>query len=380
MRLLRFGILVALSSLILTACGGQLSAEAIMDRMQQARDNLQRAHAIADVAVTTPERSGTARIEGWIEKTGETDSGGKPVARMRINVLEASEPELVNAEFVTDGDTFWMYNPGHNTVLTGNQNDLKRNEFGAQDPAMQMLRMQEMLQQILDGSDVTVESQSEDVAGRTTRKVSLRPRAETNEALQLGSLITTYLWIDQQTDLPVKVLIEAGSQGTVEATATTLDLDQPIDTALFQFTPPAGAKVVNAGELARRIQPERTTIDAAREQVSFTLLVPSALPEGVQMEDVQIMRMRGESVIQYYGGEANFSLVQSAGDIPNSDPSGVTGLERQQVDVRGHAAELLTAPGPDGGTFVRWSENGVNIVIAGTLSPEEAIAFAESLE
>jgi hypothetical protein len=256
---------------------------------------------------------------------------------------------------------------------------VKRDDLGAQDQTMQMLRIQEMLQRLIDGSNVTVESQNEQVAGRTTWKVRLQPKEETNQELQLGSLITTYLWIDQQSDLPVKASIDAGSQGSLEATATTLDLNQPVTADRFQFTPPAGAKVVNVKDLAKRFQPERTTLDGARKAASFPVLAPASLPGGVKLEDVQVTRMRGETVIQYYGGAVNFGLVQSQGDAPG-DSAPPPGAKVQQVTVRGQNAELITASGNEASTFLRWKENGITYAIAGTLSPEQATAVAESLK
>ena len=136
MRVLRFGIVLSLVSLLLAACGTQLTAEQIMDRMEQARANLQTAHVVADVAITSPEENGTVQVEGWAEKTEQTDANGQPVSRLRANVLQASEADLVGTQFVSDGSTFWLYNPSKNTVLTGSQSDLKRDDLGGQDSTM----------------------------------------------------------------------------------------------------------------------------------------------------------------------------------------------------------------------------------------------------
>lgn len=379
MRIFRWGMMLAITSLLLAACGTQLTAEQIMDRMEQARANLQTAHVVADVAMTSPNENATVQVEGWAEKTGQTDAAGKPVARLRVNVLNSSEADLAGTQFVSDGTTFWVYNPEQNKVLTGKQSDLERDELGGQDPTMQMLQLQETLQGLLDDSNVVVESQDEEVAGRTTWKVRLQPKAETQEELQLGSLITTYLWIDQATDLPVKALLEAGSQGTVEATATTLDLNQPVDAAQFQFSPPAGAEVVDVATLADRFQPDSTTLDGAKSEASFPVLAPATLPDGVQLEDVQLMPMGGETVLQFYGGAANFTIVQSQGDAPG-EQAAPADADVQQVTVRGQQAELITASGEEGGTVLRWSENGISFVIAGTLTPDQATALAETLQ
>lgn len=381
MRLLRLGSLVALLGLLLAACApGQVTADEIMQRMEAARNNLTTAHAIADVALDTPERSGTFSVEAWTQKTDKTDAAGKPIAKLRAKVLQASEADLVGTEFVNDGETFWLYSPKENKVVTGKLSEIKGGDVGAQDPTAQMMQMQEMLQQIIDGSDVAIENQSEQIAGRDTWKIKLTPKPETQQQLQLGSVIATNLWVDKQSDLPVKALIDAKDLGKVEATATTLELNQPIADSTFAFTPPAGAEVVNAADLAKQARPQTTTLDDARTQVSFPLLAPASLPDGVQLDEVQVLPMRGETVIQNFSGAVNFSLVQGQGGFPDQDRTPM-GAQSQAVKVRGQDATLITGgTGAEQGTLLRWQENGVTIVIAGTLSAEQATALAESLK
>ncbi|HEX6293221.1 MAG TPA: DUF2092 domain-containing protein [Herpetosiphonaceae bacterium] len=380
MRILRIGSLVGLLGLLLAACAPQeVTADEIMRRMEAARNNLKTAHVIADVSLTTPERNGSFTVEAWAEKTDQTDAAGKPIGKLHAKVLNASEQDVVGSEFVSDGDTFWLYHPKANKVITGKRSDLKQGQAGAADPAAQMLRMQEMLQQLIDGSNVTIENRSEQVAGRDTWKIRLTPKPETQQQLQLGNVIDTTLWVDKQSDLPVKALIDAKDLGRLEATATTLDLNQPIDGDHFSFTPPAGADVINAAEIAKKARPQATTLDEARTQASFPVLAPATLPDGVQLDEVQLLNMRGETVIQNYSGTINFSLVQGKGRFPG-EGSMPDGAQTQQVTVRGQSATLITGGGAQQGTLLRWQEQGVTIVIAGTLTPDEASRIAESLK
>jgi outer membrane lipoprotein-sorting protein len=380
MRILRIGSLLALIGLLLAACAPrEVTADEIMRRMEAARNNLQSAHVIADLSLTSPERSGTFSIEGWVKKTGQTDAAGKPIAKVRAKVLSANEQDLVNTEFVSDGDTFWLYTPKANKVITGKRSELKQGQTGAADPAAQMLRMQEMLQQLIDGSNVTIENRSEQVAGRDTWKIRLTPKPETQQQLQLGNVIDTTLWVDKQSDLPVKALIDAKDLGKLDATVKTLDLNQPITDDRFTFTPPAGAEVINAAEIAKKARPQTTTLDDARKQASFPVLAPDALPGGVQLDEVQLLNLRGETVIQNYSGAINFSLVQGKGRFPG-DERQPAGAQTQQLQVRGQSATLITGGPGQQGTFLRWQENGVTVVIAGTLTPDEASRIAESLK
>jgi outer membrane lipoprotein-sorting protein len=380
MRILRIGSLVTMLGLLLAACAPrEVTADEIMRRMETARNNLQTAHTIANLSLTSPDRSGTFSVEGWTKKTGQTDAAGKPITKSRAKVLSASEQNVVNTEFVSDGDTFWLYVPSANKVITGKRSEMKRGEIGTADPAAQMLRMQEMLQQLIDGSNVTIENRSEQVAGRNTWKIRLTPKPETQQQLQLGNVIDTTLWVDQRSDLPVKALIDAKDLGRLEATLTTLDLNQPIADDRFTFTPPTGAEVINAAEIAKKARPQTTSLDDARKQASFPVLAPETLPSGVQLDEVQLLNLRGETVIQNYSGAINFSLVQGKGGLPG-DERQPTGAQTQQVQVRGQSATLITGGQDQQGTFLRWQENGVTLVIAGTLTPDQASQIAESLK
>lgn len=380
MRMLRLGSLLAMIGLLLAACAPrEVTADEIMRRMETARNNLQTAHVIADVSLTSPERSGNFSVEAWTKKTGQTDAAGKPIGKLRAKVLSAAEQDLIDTEFVSDGETFWLYTPKANKVITGKRSDLKPGQAGAADPAAQMMQMQEMLQQLIDGANVTIENQSEQIAGRDTWKIRLTPKPETQQQLQLGNVIDTTLWVDKQSDLPVKALLDAKDLGKLEATATTLDLNQTIADDRFTFTPPAGAEVINAADIAKNARPQTITLDDARKAASFTVLAPATLPNGVQLDEVQQLNMRGETVIQNYSGAINFSLVQSKGGFPGAERQ-PAGAQMQQVQVRGQSASLITGNGAQQGTFLRWQESGVTIVIAGTLTPEEATAIAESLK
>jgi outer membrane lipoprotein-sorting protein len=390
MRIIRLGALLAMLGLLMVACApSDVTADEIMQRMQKARDMLNTAHAVADVTLDSPsqpERSGSFTIESWTKKTDKTDAAGKPITKLRAKVLNASGgdadqvAEMIGTEFVNDGETFWLYTPKGNKVVTGKLSELKNGDVSAQDPTAQMMQMQQQLQQLIDGSNVVIQNKSEQVAGRETWKIKLTPKPETQQTLQLGSMIDTNLWVDKGSDLPVKALIDAKDLGKVEATATTLDLNQPIADAVFTFTPPAGATIINAADIAKKARPQTTTLDNARKQVSFTVLTPSTLPSGVQLDEVQVLNMRGETVVQNYSGTASFSVVQGKGGFPGAD-SVPDGAQATQVKVRGHDATLITGgASKQQGTLLRWQENNVTIVIAGTLSNEQALALAETLK
>ena len=380
MRLFRFVSFFCIVGLLLAACATeQVTADEIMQRMREAREKLNSAHVVANVALDSPDRKGTFTVEAWAEKTGQTDAAGKAIAKSRLEVKQSSDAELQGAIAVNDGVTVWLYMPAEKRAIKGTLSELKKGG-GGEDRMQQMLQLQEAIQRVLDGSDVVLESDSDQVAGKPTWRVRLTPKPETQQELQLGSVVNTLLWIDQQSNLPLKVKIDAGELGSIEAEATSLELNQPIADDTFVFTPPAGTEIVDAAELIERSRPQTVTLDEARKAVSFPVLTPEPLPAGVQLEEVQLMATRGETVIQNFGGSSVFSVVQSNGGFPG-DERAPTGAQARTVTVRGHEATLISSgSGDEQGSLLRWEENDVTIVVAGAIGSDEAIAVAESLK
>ncbi|NJN19791.1 MAG: hypothetical protein HC822_27920 [Oscillochloris sp.] len=126
MRYLRILTILLIGVLALAACGEQLpTAEEIVERMEQARAEMDDLHAVASIEFSSAEESGSMRIEGWMQRTDDTDAAGNPISRIRAEVLESSEPKLVGSLIVSDGTTFWLYSPSENTVVTGNTDEMK---------------------------------------------------------------------------------------------------------------------------------------------------------------------------------------------------------------------------------------------------------------
>ena len=381
MRTFRWLLVLALLSL-LGACaqGDTVTAEQIMEGMRKTRETTRDAHAVTEVVISGTEQDGRVVAEMWLHKTDQTDAAGMPITQARAKVLKSSMEEAVGSEVVNDGTTVSIWNPARNTVINGKLADFKGGNVGAQDPTAQMLQMQEQLQQLLDGSDVEIIAENEPVAGLDAWKVKLTPKPELTQQMQLGSLIETTLWIEHARYLPLKASISASEFGKVDMTVTTIDLDMAVDPALFVFTPPAGAKIVDAAELAKQSRPATTSLDDAKAGASFALLAPASLPEGVVLDEVQTLSMGAETVIQNYSGAISFSLVQSNGNDGPAGGDAPLGAASQSVTVRGQEGKLITGNSGDQGTLLRWQENGVTIIIAGTLSAEQAQELAAGLE
>lgn len=368
--------LAFLALLLLAACGAQpITADEIVERMEQARDTTRDLHATVAVSFTSPEAEGSMLLEGWFEKTGQTDADGHPIARARATVLEASEAELVGALVVSDGETFWLYSPTDNTAITGSVSEMKQR--GPADPAGATQTLQEVLQQGLDAVDLEVLGE-ELVAGKNTWKVRVSPNPETTQDLQLDSLISAIMWVDTELAVPLKLEVDGADFGSGALEVTSLEMNIDLDDALFSFVPPPGTEIMQAADLAAQLAPRPATLDEARTAVSFPLLTPAFLPEGVALVDVRISAT-STVILNYAGAGLTVSLVQS-NDRTGDERQPPEGSNVQSVTVRGQPGTLITG-GPDQpGSLLRWEENGLRYVVAGTISGEQALQIAENLQ
>jgi outer membrane lipoprotein-sorting protein len=385
MRIFRWLSVAILASLALVSCaqGEKVTAQQIMDGLKQTREKTRDAHAVAEVNTSGTQQDGHFVLETWLRKTDKTDALGKPIAQSHLKVIEASKAELKGTEMVNNGETVWLYNPAQNKVITGKLQDLQQGKVGAQDPTAQMMRMQEQLQQLLDGSQVEIVAEHQTIAQRDAWQVKLTPKPETAQQMQIGSLIETNLWVTRDNDgryIPLKAVINAGDLGKLEATVRQIVVDEGVDAQQFTFTVPAGAEVIDAAELAKQARPTTTNLDEARKSASFPVLSPSSLPAGAKLEEVQKLSMGGEAVIQNYGGAIEFSLVQTKGNGGFGERDAPFGAKTTPVTVRGQSGTLVSGSGQERGTLLRWQEHGVNIIIAGTLTPDQAQAIAASLK
>jgi len=194
MRFIRLCLVSLLGATLFAACsrGDTVTAQQIMDGIKQTRETTEDAHAVAAISMTgNSNRDGNFVIETWLRKSDKKDAAGKPLSQSHIKVIQASRDELADSEIVNDGETVWIYNPKQNRVITGKLRDLQQGSAGTQDPTAQMMRMQEQLQELIDGSNVEILADNETVAGMAAWKVKLTPKPETAQQLQIGGLVDT---------------------------------------------------------------------------------------------------------------------------------------------------------------------------------------------
>lgn len=347
--------LVGVLVLLLAGCGQRITAEEIVTHMQDTVASTQDAHAVVHASVNAQGIEISATAEIW-EKLPNS---------LRAEVLETSRAEFDGTVLVSDGQQAWYYNPAKNTVLVGPMDEIETPL-----PQQMIGEMQDMIQAVLDASEVELAGE-EVLAGYEAYKLVLTPKEDEEGpgATLFPGNGTATLWVDKEQWIVLKATYEAGSFGQGSLEVESFELNPGLPDSLFVFDVPEGATVIDVESQ----EPVPLTLEEARAQAEFPLLVPAYVPEGVTL--VEVFRVGGSMILRYdHSPEIAFTLVQGP-ELTGPPPLG----ESQQLTVRGQEATVVQDEA-GGNTFLYWTEDGVTITIAGHLPLAEAIQVAESLQ
>jgi outer membrane lipoprotein-sorting protein len=346
-----FSVLLVLS-LALAGCGQKITAEEIVAKVRETVDNTQDAHAVLTANVNAQGIELSAKAEMW----------EKMPNKGRAVVLEASDPKYVGTTMVSDGQQAWLYEPARNLVTTGSMGEVEMPL-----PQEMLTSLQDVIQQMLDNSSVELVGE-ETVAGRDAYKMSLSPKADSQQQLFPGNGMAT-LWVDKEEWFILKATYEAGTFGQGSMEVLSFELNPGLADDLFTFQAPEGTKVI---DIAAQ-QPEPMTLVEAMQYPGFHVLIPEYVPEGATL--ISIFKS-GESIILRYNHstQVSFAIVQGP-ELASQPPLG----ESQNVTIRGQSATVV-ADAAGGNTFLYWTENGVTVTIAGHIGLDEAQKVAESLK
>jgi hypothetical protein len=272
---------------------------------------------------------------------------------------------------VTDGQQAWFYDPARNTVEVGNAGEMELPL-----PQEMLTSMQGVIQQVLDASNVQLVGE-ESVAGHDTYKLTVSPKESSNQQLFPGNGIAT-VWVDQERWITLKATYEASSlgQGTIEV--LSYELNPGVPDSRFHLEVPEGATVVDV----QAEQPVPLTLDEARAQTTaegYSLLVPGYVPEGATL--IEVFKTGGAIILRYdHSPKVSFTVMQGY-ELPQGYELSHLSLmgEPKETTVRGQQATVI-ANEASGNTFLYWTENGVAMAVAGSISLEDALKIAESLQ
>jgi outer membrane lipoprotein-sorting protein len=364
-------VVVLIASVGLVAFALQPSAKDLMLQAIETMQTTTDGHAVATFTMTTPEKNATGTLEVW----GKVSEDPETPPSFRVEVLDASEPDMVGITAVSDGNNFWMYDPSENKVLVGTAEeaaDMMAERMEGKD-------FEEFDHEEMDHPETPEEAVDKLLEYFTAERIADQQIGDTNahglrlipipeqmpdEVRAAGGFIRAY--VRPEDGAPLAVEYAEGMMGSGSATATLLEINQGVDDSLFTFTIPANAEIVTLEDL----KPEELTAEQAAE---LNILSPASLPEDASY--VSTITMRG-AIVQRFNRADGSSFTVSQGPANAVSERGDTGTA---VTVRGVEGTLFTSDEGDQ-ALLTWSDGDTTFWVGGNVTGAEAVAIAESLE
>ncbi|MDQ7819423.1 MAG: sigma-E factor regulatory protein RseB domain-containing protein [Armatimonadota bacterium] len=267
----------------------------------------------------------------------------KRLGRLRLEFL--SPDGLAGRLVVDDGAVAWQYEPAHHLVI--------------QNPSFARPAFSPSVADIRRASLVAVLGR-EEVIGRPAIVVALEPRE--------GGASRRY-WVDEATGVVLRTE-ERDVAGQVVFTSffTRIGFGLNVPTALFRFTPPAGARILPLYVSGDPV----ASPDALARQAGLSRAVPAALPWGYRFRAGSVAR-RGAltlaSAVYSDGARALTVFLAPAARWPVPQvgaPHPVAGRMGRIVDV-GYFRVLL------------WQAGATTAAVAGSLPADALAVVAEAL-
>jgi len=380
--LILLAVLLVLASTAVVAIAMQPSARDLLVEAAELTENITNGHAIATFEFDAQGEKGSGTVEVW----GKLNMGPKGEPAFRAEVLDASLGEFVGITAVTDGYNFWLYHPQQNKVLTGTADELAAlmaerladKEFDMPDHNANEEDIPQTAAEAVDKllTYFTAERQGY-VNLSDSRAIALRlipnPDQMPAEVKAAGGYVN--IWLRPNDRAPLGAELAESSAGYGKVTATTLEVNQGVDDALFTFAIPEGAEVIHVADLELP-QKEPASLEEAAAAADMVLLTPASLPENATPVDTAVVR---GVVVQQYSLPAGASFTIAQGKATDSfTPADAAGTA---VTLRGTEGTLYTLAEADATrTLLTWTENDIQFWIGGDLTPEQAVALAESLQ
>jgi outer membrane lipoprotein-sorting protein len=356
---------IILLSMLLAACGGSsVTTQAtpkpsptpdgaqVLAKAGAAFNGAKTLHALLNISITGSAFSGTLNAEVWNEVP----------AKERTVVQQSTLAQLPSGEItVSNGKQVWQYDPSTKIVYTATVGGTATNPNAEQDTSQFLLRL---VRSIFNSSNATLVSSTASVKGHAVYDVHVE------QSVQAGTERFSYtgeVYLDKSTYLPVEAVITVQGFGQTTIDFLMLELNRPVDEALFTFVPPAGVKV--------QPFPKQTgatgslTLAQAQQQAGYHLLSIPTSQAAYALQSVDALGAPGNQIytLNYlYNGSTSFTISEGKA-LANLPSSG------QPVRVRGTTGSITTAGST---TTLAWTENGVGVQVSGPLSNAQLLAIA----
>jgi outer membrane lipoprotein-sorting protein len=363
--------------LLLAACGSSSATQTplqstpapTLDQGQElltkAGQNIKTAktlHAIFDILTTGSAANGTVRTEVWNASPDKS----------RTLVLESTLRQYSTGSItVNNGKQIWQYDPTKKVVYTG-QNSTTTSTPVAGAARDQSQFLMNIVQSVFTHSNATSVSSSAPVNGHDVYDIQVTSSASASSS-STGSNTINYtgnLFIDKKSLLPVQEQLKIQGFGRVTINLPMIVLDQPVDTSLFTFVPPAGVQVLPFPKTTLT-DTGTLSLEQAQLQAGYHLLSIPTIQSVYQLQGVDALGAPGNQIfiLNYAMGNSTFAISEGK-SLANLPISG------QTVTVRGTTATLSTSGNT---TTLTWTEKGLGIQIAGNMSKEELLTIANLL-
>jgi outer membrane lipoprotein-sorting protein len=314
-----------------------------------------------------PEGAGSPMITGADGRLWLTNDG-----HLRLEL----QSQAGDAQIVSDGKTFSVYDATSNTAYTGTLPAQTQQDASKPDQPLTLDAVSKELASLggmwnLSGATPT------NTAGQPSYTVRIAPKDDG------GLLGAAEIAWDAARGVPLRAAVYAQGQSSpvLELAATQISYGK-IAAADVTAKPPAGAKTVQlnppSGHDAGGKPTEVQGLDAVQKQVGFTVTAPDSLA-GLPRKQVRLVKFGdANGALATYGQGLGAILVfEQKAPAAGDKSGGVAGLRLPAINIDGATGnELATALG----TIVTFERNGVSYTVAGSVPPLAAENAARGLK
>jgi len=346
-------VLLVLAAVLTSGCTDQISemsADEIASMMEAKQESIE------DFSATMVMTSSY----GGEDMTMQARMVTIPPDKSRVEYIEPAE--LAGTVMVTNGSTMWTYDPAKNQVT----------KMALPEDMPSEMDYTQIVKGILDENDISLEG-IEDVGGRSTYVIEATPKNESNREF----ISRTRVWVDRENWMLLGTeMYDKDGNSMVKVEYRDITFNTGIPDSEFIFEAPVGAEVLEMS--LEDMMPKEVTLDEARANTTFDLKIPEYLPEGYEFDHAMLLGDlygNGPEMVslQYADGSGVLHLTERVSDDSDqSEPAG----DPEVVSINGTDGEFTSMFGMN---TIRWSADGIDYSLSGTLEKGELVNVAESL-
>lgn len=334
---------------LISGCTSNLSAEQIAQQMKAKQDSIKDYSATMLV---------TSSFGGKNEMTKAKIINKMP-GKSRFEYLEPAE--MAGQIMVNDGKTIWSYDPKKNEVTKMDIPEININ-LSEQDYL-------QSIQELLNQTDISYQG-TDNYEGRTVYLINAVPK---QDGMMMGMHFG--MWVDSENWMPLK--IETFDKNNTLLTSIEyrdIKFNTGIPDSEFEFKIPEGA-IVTTREMPA--PPKTITLEEAKQEVNFSVILPSYLPEGYVFESATVFKYDKMEIVSltFQKGSQMLQLSENVKDDTNQAPDFG---DVEKVSINGAEGKMMSVFGEN--KMLTWNVGNLDLMLSGPLSKEEMIKIAGSIK